>query len=490
MIETDIAIVGAGFGGLAAAIRLKQRGHHDFVVLEKADEVGGTWRDNTYPGCACDVPSHLYSFSFALNPGWSDTFSGQAEIWAYLRGCVEKFGVTPHLRLGHTVGDAAWDERSQRWHVETDRGTFSARVLIVATGPLSEPSLPDIPGLATFAGTVFHSARWRHDHDLAGRRVAVIGTGASAIQFVPKIQPVVGSLTVFQRTPPWIMGRMSRPISRAEHAVYRRVPGAQRLVRTAIYWVRDASALGFLHPRINRLGQKLAEGHLRRQVGDPELRAKLTPTYVMGCKRVLLSNDYLPALTQSNVDVVTESIREVRPGGIVTVDGVEHEADTIIFGTGFHVTDSPVMQRIRGRDGRTLAETWTPTMRAYNGTAVAGFPNLFFLLGPNTGLGHTSVVLMAESQVAHVLAALDHMRRNGIAAIEPTEQAQRRYVERIDARMAGTVWATGGCQSWYLDSTGRNSTLWPGFATGFRLRLRRFRAADYAAVRLQQGAPL
>lgn len=489
MIETDIAIIGAGFGGLAAAIRLKQRGHNDFLIFEKAEDVGGTWRDNTYPGCACDVPSHLYSFSFALNPAWSDTFSGQAEIWAYLRDCAARFGLAPHLRFGHAVVDASWDDEAQRWRIETSQGTYSARVLIGATGPLSEPSFPDIAGLDTFQGTVFHSARWRHDHDLTGRRVAVIGTGASAIQFVPEIQPSVGGLKLFQRTPPWIMPRMSRRISRAEHAFYRFVPGAQRAMRLALYWGRESFAMGFLHPRLNKVAQRIAERHLRRQVRDPGLRARLTPTYVMGCKRVLLSNDYLPALIKPNVELVTDAIHEVRPGAIVTADGVEHEVDTIIFGTGFHVTDSPVMRHIRGRGGRTLAEAWTPTMRAYNGTTVAGFPNLFFLLGPNTGLGHTSVVLMAESQLKHVLRALDHMRRTGVTAIEPTEEAQARYVERIDAKMAGTVWARGGCKSWYLDSTGRNSTLWPGFATGFRLRLRRFRPADYAATAARTTRP-
>jgi cation diffusion facilitator CzcD-associated flavoprotein CzcO len=478
----DVAIIGAGFGGLGAAIRLRQAGVPDFLVFEKADEVGGTWQANTYPGCACDVPSHLYSFSFALNPDWSDTFSGQPEIWDYLRRCVDRFGIRPHLRLGHTVLAAGWDEPAQRWRIETSRGVFTARALISATGPLSEPSIPDIRGLDSFQGTVFHSARWRGEHDLTGRRAAVVGTGASAIQFIPEIARRVAALTVFQRTPPWVMPRRTRPISRLERGVYRAVPGAQRLARTAIYWGREALAVGFLHPRLGRAAQAIAARHLHRQLPDPALRAKLTPAYAMGCKRVLLSNDYYPALARDNVDVVVEPIREVLPNGIVTADGVEHEVDTIIFGTGFHVTDPSVARHIRGRDGRTLADAWTPAMRAYLGTTVAGFPNLFLLLGPNTGLGHTSVVLMIESQLAHITAALRHLRRTGLAAIEPAPEAQRRYADWVDTKMATTVWSVGGCRSWYLDANGHNSTIWPGFATGFRHRLRRFRAADYRPV--------
>lgn len=482
MTDTDVAIIGAGFGGLGAAIRLRQKGFTDFLVFEKADEIGGTWRDNTYPGCACDVPSHLYSYSFELNPQWTDTFSGQNEIWDYLLGCVIRYGVRPQVRLSHAVEDAAWDDVAQRWILTTSQGVYRARVLIGATGPLSEPSLPDIPGLESFVGNVFHSARWRHDVDLADREVAVIGTGASAIQFVPEIQPVVSKLQLFQRTPAWVFPRRSRRITRVEHAIYRRVPGAQRLMRTILYWLRESQGVGFFHPRINKLAQRLAEHNLRRQVKDPVLRAKLRPDYVFGCKRVLLSNDYWPSLTKPNVSVITSSIQEIRPKGVVTADGVEHPVDTIILGTGFHVTDMPVMHHIRGRDGRTLAEAWTPTMRAYLGTMVAGFPNLFFLLGPNTGLGHTSVVLMMESQLKQVFKALDYMRSKGLPAIEPTPEAQQRDSAEVDRKMAGTVWATGGCHSWYLDSTGRNSTLWPGFATTFRLRLKRFRPADYQPV--------
>jgi len=476
--EIEVAIVGAGFGGIGAGIRLQQQGFHDFLIFEQSDDVGGTWRDNTYPGCACDVPSHLYSYSFARNPSWSDTFSGQAEIWAYLRDCVARFDLAGRLRLRHAVHEAAWDDARQRWRLSTSQGTYEARVLISATGPLSSPAIPDLHGLDSFAGTVFHSARWRHDHDLTGRRVAVIGTGASAAQFVPEIQPAVGRLLLFQRTPAWVMPRWSRRITPVEKALYRHLPGAQRIARTALYWAREAYGMGFLHPRLNQFAQRLSQRHLRRQVSDQELRATLTPRYVMGCKRVLLSNDYWASLDRDNVEVLTEPIARVEPDGIVTADGARHRVDTIILGTGFRVTESPTAHQVRGRDGISLAQAWTPTMRAHLGTTVHGFPNLFLLLGPNTGLGHTSVVLMIEAQLRQLIGALKHLRRTGAAAIEPTRAAQQRYTERVDAKMAGTVWTTG-CTSWYLDATGRNSTLWPGYATGFRLRLSRFRPSDY-----------
>lgn len=478
-MHVRIAIIGAGFGGLGAAIRLKQRGHDDFVVLERAGDLGGTWRDNAYPGCACDVPSHVYSFSFALNPDWSTTYSPQPEIWDYLRRCADRFGLRPSIRFGTEVRQASWDGAAGHWRIETSRGDWTADVLISAGGPLNEPVIPKLPGLETFRGETFHSSRWDHDLDLTGRRVAVIGTGASAIQFVPAIQPVVGRLTLFQRTAAWVMPRNERPLRRWEHTVYRRIPGAQRLMRTLVYWGIESTVIGFLRPRVMRLAQRIALRNLRTAVADPVLRARLTPGYAMGCKRVLRSNTYYPALTRDNVDVVTEAIAEVRPHGIVTRDGVEHEADTIIFGTGFRVTDLPIAERVRGRDGRSLAEVWQGSPQAYRGTTVAGFPNLFLLLGPNTGLGHNSVVLMIEAQLNYVLGALEHLRRTGARGLEPRETAQRAFVRAVDRRMAATVWATGGCSSWYIDATGRNSTLWPGSTWRFRQRMKRFDVDAY-----------
>ncbi|MFP2932446.1 flavin-containing monooxygenase [Pyxidicoccus sp. 3LG] len=477
-----VAIVGSGFGGLGMAIRMKQEGFRDFVIFERASEVGGVWRDNSYPGCACDVQSHLYSFSFAPNAGWSRAYSPQAEIQTYLLACADRFGLRPYLRFNHAVTSARWDEGAQRWHIETSAGPYTADVFVSAVGGLSEPAMPRLPGLERFQGKVMHSARWDHGHDLTGRSVAVIGTGASAIQFVPAIQPKVGRLRLFQRTPPWIIPRKDRAISRAAKWVFQRVPGARSLTRGVIYALRELTAYGFMHPWLLKLVQRQAVRHLKASVPDPALRAKLTPSYTLGCKRILISDDYLPALTRENVDVITEPIREVREHSIVTADGAEHPVDTLILGTGFQVTDLPIAHHIRGHGGRSLVEAWAGTMKAHLGTSVSGFPNLFFLLGPNTGLGHTSVILMIESQIEHVLGALRYLEGRSLAAVEPTPEAQAAFVQDVDTRMAGTVWLKGGCQSWYMDTTGRVSTLWPGTTWSFRRRVERFEPGEYLAI--------
>lgn len=475
MDEVTVAIIGSGFSGLGAAIGLKEDGVDDLVVLDRADDLGGTWRDNSYPGAACDVPSQLYSFAFAPNPAWSRSFSPQPEIWDYLRDVAEAYGVLPHLRLGHEVLAAKWDEGAARWIVTTNRGTLRAHVLVDASGPLSEPAMPAIPGLDTFAGTLFHSAEWDHDHDLAGERVAVIGTGASAAQFVPEIQPAVERLHVFQRTPSWVMPRHDRALSPLEHRLYRTLPAVQRLVRAGIFLGRELYAFGFTVDQRPLQGfQRIAERQLERQVPDERLRAKLTPSYMMGCKRVVLSSTWYPALTQPNVEVVTDRIARIEPHAIVTDDGVVREVDTIVCGTGFLATDPPIADRIRGRDGRTLAEAWHDGMRAYKGTTVAGFPNLFRLLGPNTGGGHTSVVLMSEAQLAYVRDAVGFLRRHGVQAVDVRPEVMERYHAKVQHRMRRTVWVRGGCRSWYLDEHGRNTTLWPSFVSGFRRRTARF----------------
>jgi cation diffusion facilitator CzcD-associated flavoprotein CzcO len=479
--HSHVAIVGSGFGGLGMAIRLKQEGMEDFVIFERAQEVGGVWRDNSYPGCACDVQSHLYSFSFAPNPKWTRAFSPQAEIHAYLRDCADRFGVRPHIRFGHSVAEARWDEARQRWSVETSAGLYTADVLVAAVGGLSEPSMPELPGLERFQGKVMHSARWDHGYALDGRKVGVIGTGASAIQFIPAIQPRVGQLKVFQRTPPWIMPRNDKPISEGARRLLEKVPGMQRFVRGSIYALREVLALGFMHPKVLQLAQRRALRHLKASVPDPVLRAKLTPGYTMGCKRILISDDYLPALTRPNVDVITERIREVREHSVVTADGAEHAVDTLIFGTGFKVTQMPFAHQVRGRDGRTLRESWAGSAQAHLGTTVNGFPNLFLLQGPNTGLGHTSVIIMMESQIEHVLGALRYMEGRGLAAVEPTREAQTEFVQQVDARMSGTVWMQGGCVSWYQDASGRIPTLWPGFTFTFSHRVERFEPSEYVA---------
>ncbi len=485
-----VAIAGAGFGGLGAAIRLLQTGERDIVVLEKATEVGGTWRDNSYPGCACDVPSVLYSFSFAPKPDWSRSFSRQPEIWDYLRECVDRYDLGPYLRLGVELLQATWDDAAQLWRIRTSDGDLTADVLVAATGPLCEPRIPDIPGLDTFAGPVFHSARWRHDLDLAGRTVAVVGTGASAIQFVPQIAAEVRHLTVFQRTPPWVIPRADKPVSRIAHATYRRLPIVQRAARTSVYAGLELLVFALLHPRIARRLQRVAELNLARQVKDPRLRAAMTPDYTIGCKRILYSGKYLPAIQRDNVQLETTAVARVLPHAVVGADGVEHPVDTVILGTGFHVTDQPIADRVVGRDGRTLADHWQGSPQAYDTVTVNGFPNLFLVLGPNSGLGHNSVVVMAEAAIAHLVAAMSHLRATGAAALEPTAAAQARFVAEVDRRMSGSVWTAGGCRSWYLDRTGRNSALWPGFTIPFRRRLRRLRPADYRLIpRRDASAP-
>ena len=479
-----VAIIGTGFAGIGMAVGLKRSGIDDFVLLERAGDVGGTWRDNSYPGCQCDVPSHLYSFSFAPNPGWSRTYSPQPEIFDYLRDCADRFGVRPHVRFGHEVCDATWDEDEQRWRLETTKGVLTADVLVAANGPLSEPSVPPIPGRERFRGTSFHSASWDHDHDLAGRRVAIIGTGASAIQIVPRIQPHVDALTVFQRTPAWVLPHTDRPTTRLERRLYARLPVLQRLVRAGIYATRELVVVGLAKdPRFVKPIRRLAESHLRRHVEDPELRAKLTPQYSPGCKRLLLSDDYYPALTAGNVDVVTDPITEIREHSVVTADGAEHEVDTIVYATGFHVTDNPMADRVHGAGGRSMADAWAADgARAYKGTTVTGFPNLFLLAGPNTGIGHTSLVVMIEAQVRYVLDALGWLEREGVAAVDVRADALDAFDREVQRKMKRTVWNAGGCASWYLDERGRNSTLWPDFTWRFRRLLRRFDAERYDVV--------
>jgi cation diffusion facilitator CzcD-associated flavoprotein CzcO len=484
-----IAIIGTGFAGLGMAIRLKQEGIHDFVVLEKADDVGGTWRENTYPGVQCDVPSHLYSFSFAPNPNWTRTFPLGDEIRDYLRDCAERFGVMPHIRFGQEVRSADWDDEAQHWSIETTDESVTAQILVAGTGPLHEPSIPDLPGVESFEGRAYHSAQWDHDHDLTGERVAVVGTGASAIQLIPRIQPSVSQLNVFQRTPPWVMPHNDRLITDLEKRVYGAIPPAQLAMRAGLYWARESFALGFLDKRLAKGPEQIAKRHISKQIADPELRRKVTPSYTLGCKRVLISNDYYPALAQGNVELVTDRIEEVRSTSVVTTGGVEHEVDTIIFGTGFRVTDPPSAELVRGRDGRTLAETWDGSMQAHRGTTIAGFPNLFFLVGPNTGLGHNSIVFMIESQLNYVLDALRTMDARGLASVDVRPDAQARSNERIQHRLRNTVWSSGGCASWYLDRNGRNTTLWPGFTWPFRRLLREFDAEHYE-LRAPAAAPV
>ncbi|MGY1619824.1 flavin-containing monooxygenase [Geodermatophilus sp. SYSU D00691] len=478
--EVKIAIIGSGFAGLGMAIQLQQRGETDLVVLERADDVGGTWRDNHYPGAACDVQSNLYSFSFAPNPDWPRSYSGQPEIQAYLQDVADRYGVRRHVVFGADVTAARWDDDSRRWLVSTTAGEFRARVLISAAGALADPTYPDIPGLETFEGDLMHSARWDDAVELEGRAVGVIGTGASAIQIVPAIQPAVGSIAVYQRTAPWIVPRTDRPVKRSARWLYRHVPLFQKAVRALLYAVRELLVVGmakqrrFLEPV-----EKVARAHLARQVRDPKLRAALTPGYTIGCKRILISNDYYPAVAAPNAELVTAGIAEVRPRSVVTTDGVERPTDVLVLATGFHVTDLPIAEKISGREGRTLAKVWADGIITNRSTTVAGFPNLFLLVGPNVGVGHTSMVYMIESQVAYVDAALRTMDDEALEVLETTPEAMAAYRDLIAGRSQGTVWLAGGCASWYLDEHGHNSTLWPDFTFRFRKMLSAFDRENY-----------
>lgn len=484
-----VAVIGAGFAGLGMAIRLKQRGIDDFVVLERADDVGGTWRDNVYPGAACDVPSNLYSYSFAPDPGWTRTFPSQPEVQRYLRRCAAEFGLKRHLRFGHEMLASEWHEDSARWRVVTSKGSLTADVLVVATGPLSEPARPSVPGLERFAGATFHSATWDPSYDISGKRVAVIGTGASAVQFIPAIQPKVAELYVFQRTPPWVIPRWDRNKTFLERGLFRRWPGVQRLARAAVYLWRESLILGLtFDQRMLKPVERLARRHLRRQVGDPELRAALTPDYRLGCKRIILSSDYFPAITQANTELVTSGIREVRRNSIISADRTERMVDTIIFGTGFESANMPIAGRLRGRHGRLLADAWREGAEAYLGTAIAGYPNLFMLLGPNTVSGQNSSLLTMEAQVDYAIDAVRFMNEADVATVEVRAEVQASFVSDVQRKMTGTVWSSG-CRSWYLDARGRNTTLWPGFTRAFRQRTRRFDHENYV-VRVRSSKPL
>jgi cation diffusion facilitator CzcD-associated flavoprotein CzcO len=425
------------------------------------------------------VPSHLYSFSFAPNPRWTETYSKQPEIRAYLQRVADDFGLRPHVRFGHTVETAAWNEQEKLWEIQTDKGTMRARVLVAGMGPLAEPKVPELPGLEDFEGAVFHSARWDHDWDPKGKRVASIGTGASAIQYVPELQPDVEQLHVFQRTPPWVFPHNNRPVKDWERRLYSRSKLAQRLMRGSIYSGREVAVLGFVkNPKLMRVAERMAKRHMRSQISDPDLLAKVKPDYTIGCKRILPSNKWYPALGEPNVELVTSGVKEVKRNSVVDEDGVEREVDAIVFGTGFAVTDMPVAKQVRGRDGRTLDELWQGSPRAHLGLTVAGYPNFFLLLGPNTGLGHNSMVYMIESQLAHVMEALRAMDKSGADTIEVRQDVLDGYNAAIEEQLEGTVWNTG-CKSWYLDANGRNSTLWPDWTWRFRRRAAEFKLSEY-----------
>lgn len=473
-----IAIIGAGFGGLGMAIRLKQEGYSDYQVFEKADDVGGTWRANTYPGCACDVESPLYSFSFFPNPNWSRLYSGQPEIWDYLRKCANHFGVIEKIKFNQEVQSLEWLDEKKLWRIQTNSGTYHSQIVVAAPGPLSVPALPDIKGIKNFKGRIFHSAQWDHSFDLTGKNVAVIGTGASAIQFVPEIQPKVGKLYLFQRTAPWVLPRPDRKISEREKVRFQKHPFFQKLQRARIYGFREGLGFALRSSRLGFLYRKMAIHNIKKHIKDPELVAKLTPNYEVGCKRVLLANNYYPSVAQKNVDVITEGIDEIGETFVKTKDGKNRDVDAIILGTGFQVTEMPFSKVVKSPMGK-LSEIWNGSPFAHLGITVHGYPNLFMLLGPSTGLGHSSVVLMIESQISHILGAIAYMDKNHVASVEPKLEAQNQYLSDVLKKMKKTVWITGGCVSWYLDKDGKNSTLWPGSCPAYDRRVRNFESNEY-----------
>ena len=461
-----VAVVGSGFGGLCMAIKLKQAGIQDFAVLERGSSIGGTWRDNTYPGCACDVPSHLYSYSFEPEPNWTHPYARQPQIRAYIERCADKYELRPHVQLGATLSEARFDEQSHLWRCKTAEGdSFSTDILVSATGGLSNPLLPKLPGLELFEGPKFHSAQWDHSQNLAGKRVAIIGTGASTIQFLPHVARDAQHVTLFQRTPPWVMPKHDKPFSAFERFLFRSIGARRKLRRLRIFMALEMVGVAFRRPNMMRLAALEGVRHIREHIKDPALARQLTPTYTPGCKRVLLSNDYYPALARPNVDVESSPIAELRAHSILTRDGREVAADAIVFGTGFDVHSTQQRHRVEGRNGAVLGENGVGK-QAYLGTMIAGFPNFFMLAGPNAGLGHNSMIFILEGAVRQTMKALALLEQRGANTVEVRADAQVAYNEGVQKKLAGSVWNTG-CASWYLDETGKNITIWPGSAASY-----------------------
>jgi cation diffusion facilitator CzcD-associated flavoprotein CzcO len=482
-ITTTVAIVGAGFAGLSMAIRLLRSDIHDFVILERADRVGGTWRDSTFPGAACDVQSLFYSLSTDPYPEWTRSFAEQEEILEYTRQCFDRYQLHDRVMLRTGVTSATFDESDGMWLVETESGcSVRARALVLGCGPLSTPAWPDIPDRQSFRGELFHASRWKHDIKLEGKRVGVIGTGATAVQFVPKIVDRVRALTVFQRTPPWIVPKPERKISEFERAIYRRWPLAQKAMRLLVYLETELKGLPFSgKPRLVRVAESLAKQYIDKSVSDPELRAKLTPNYTFGCKRVLLSNDYYPALLHHKTRLETAGIERFTLDGILTSDRQNHQFDVIICATGYDIHTQPAPFEIIGRGAQTLSACWRNFPQAYKGTTISGFPNLFMLLGPNTRVGHSSMIFMIESQVRYVASAIATLNRKGVRAYDVRRDIQDLYNAKLQKRLHGTVWESG-CHSFYRTPDGKNTTIWPGFTFEFRAFTSRFDTSSYEVI--------
>ncbi len=479
----DIVIIGAGASGLGAAMRLLKAGFTDFVILEKNKGLGGTWRDNTYPGCACDVPSALYSYSFAQKKDWSRTFAGQKEILQYLQKTSEEAGILPFINFETTVENSNWNESQQCWELETSSGNMKANKIIMGVGYLHEPIIPDLPGIDSFNGELFHSSQWDHECDMKGKRVAVIGTGASAIQFIPQIQPDVSELHVFQRTAQWILPKPDYRISAIEKMFYR-LPFTLGTLRNVLYNILEIFGIGFRKPSMLKRIQKIAEAHIKSKVKDKELRKKLTPDYTLGCKRVLFSNNYYQSLTKDNVDVYHTGVKEIRGNTVVGQDGSETEVDIIILGTGFHVSDASHIKKAFGRDGRSLDECWQGSPEAYKGTCIHNFPNVFVILGPNLAIGNNSAFIVIEAQLNYIIDAMETMKHNKLQTLEVKAEFQKQYNETVQNELQTTVWNAGGCSSYYLDKNGKNSIGFPWSSNRMKKILNTF---DIDAYNLQKN---
>ncbi|MEB3061621.1 flavin-containing monooxygenase [[Mycobacterium] zoologicum] len=478
-------IVGAGFSGIGAAIKLAEAGidsDDEIVILERSDRVGGTWRDTRYPGAACDIPSLLYSFSFVANPGWSRAYPSAGEICAHIEDMVDRFDLRRRIRFGTEVTGLVFDESAGAWTVSAGRRKFRARTVVLASGPLPDSSFPAIRGLQTYTGHKIHSARWDPDYDFTGKRVAVVGTGASAVQIIPELVEQAGFVKVFQRTPGWVIPRLDVAMPASVQELFAKVPAAQQLARQALFWGHEASATALVwNTPLSGLVAQLGKAHLRATVKDPWLRRQLTPDFTPGCKRMLVSSDYYPALQRDNCKLISWPIATISPAGIRTSDGVEHHVDAIVFATGYdvHLTGPPFP--VTGLAGRSLAADWSGGGQAFKSIQAHGYPNLFFMTGPNSGPGHNSLLVYVEGQVDYVVRAVEEIRGRRLRYLDVRDDVQRRHNAQIQRRLGKTTWMSG-CRSWYLTEDGFNASMYPGFATQYLRQMRNFRLSDYHTV--------
>ncbi|MBF6542308.1 flavin-containing monooxygenase [Nocardia brasiliensis] len=487
----NVLIVGTGFAGVAMAIKLLEAGERDFVILEKADGVGGVWRENTYPGCGCDIMSMMYSYSFAPHTGWSRMYAPQPEILDYIKRVVKDYGIEPYIRFRSEAVSYEFDAAADRWVVRTADGEeYRPRAVVAAHGALHVPNIPEFKGRESFTGPVFHSAQWDHSVDLTGKRVAVIGTGSSGVQLAPQIAGTAAHVEVFQRSAHWVMPKMDRPVSNVEQRMFKAFPGLMKIYRNFAFWLHEAPVYGYFHPRWNFLLKFVALHHLKKQVPDPELRARLTPTHTFGCKRILFSSDFFPALQRPDVSLVTAGIEEFTEAGIRTTDGVLHEADVIVLGTGFATDNRCATEHIVGRDGLTIQDAWRDGMQAYLGMTVAGFPNFFMIMGPNSGGGAQSIVFLIEAQVRYIVQCLRLMQSRGATRIEVSGAKQDEFNTWLHGKLDRSVWVSGGCHSWFLDHTGHNRQSWAGTGTSYWRATRKPEPAAFefaAAARADLG---